>query len=179
MPLFEIPVSASGRTIEVNLPDELLLKAAEHGLRQKINDSYAGLRRDARAEAKLAKGDEDTDEIKELCHKAARAVVDNLESGIWREGGGGKQLSLFARCLRDCVSNILQQRLEMKRADADKAARNPKDAFKGMLETLSDRAEEPFDVEEAMATNWPKVKAQAEALEATLANTSDDLEISL
>lgn len=167
-----VPISACDEQVTVELPESLIAKAVAHGLKQKVNDSYANVRRDARAEAKLGKKDEDTDEIRDLCRETANAVISDLESGIWREGGGGKRVSVYERALRDLVAAKLVK-IGYAATDAAKAARDPRDAFKAYVEEYLEINGLDHDAKLVFDHNWPKIEASARDIAAQFEDDED------
>lgn len=67
-----IYINKLGFEVKVDLPQNLEKQAIEHGLKQKLNDSVAGVKDSATAEQRI------------------QAVIKQLENGIWSSRGATK-----------------------------------------------------------------------------------------
>jgi len=103
---------SNGQTITTNLPANLKDKAAGHGLKQKVHDSFAG---------EKSVGD---------MYEAANEMKKQIEEGNWnakREAGGFSGASLVIKALCEVTGKTMDQVREFlqKKLDAGKNSTPP------------------------------------------------------
>lgn len=139
------------QTIDLkDMSPEWLEWAIANGVRQSCADADAG-------KANTKDGED------AVLEKFSRIKAGNIPSG---GGGGGARIDPLEKELRALVSDALNK-AGMKRVDANKAAKDPKAAFRQYLEIAlaakygEDGVSERID--DAFATNWPKLEDTAKA----------------
>lgn len=169
--VIDVPLPKIDGTIAVDtsrLTGDIIARLAEHGLRQKVADRAAALKRsDFRSDEEFA----------EAVRTACMSVVETLYAGTWsqRSGGGGRRADLVETEARTLVAGLMVK-AGMKPAEARKAAATWRDWVRATAEAIGrKRGATAERIAAAAAAKIAEIEAQARSIVEARAGFDIDL----
>ena len=153
-------------------PDEFVLQALQHGLKQKLGDAWS-----------TAKNTDGTPGTIAVRTAAVAKVAEQLKTWQWSKRlSEGERLDLYEQCLRSVLSDQFFK-AGMKRVEADKASRDSKTRAELYRDTVIKpqlmrvAPDREHELDQVAGNNWTKVTMVAKEQAAKIAAARDESNI--